>query len=130
MGAARNPFLTREDDPRHIELVAKIAQKTRLKKISWRRTGTGVTASIPGGLEFSFVLSVNFFAPFGIAANWQLFTVRQASGQELLKIENLSGVPALLGPTPLQSAVTNLFEAVRGSASDDLDSAINAVDRM
>ena len=37
MGAVRNPFLQREDDPRHVELVTKIMIKTRQKKITWQK---------------------------------------------------------------------------------------------
>lgn len=131
MGAARNPFLTREDDPRHVELVAKITLKTRLKKITWQKSSTGVTASIPGGLQFSFVFSPNPFIPVGATPNWQLFTVRRANGEELLKVENGVGFQLLIQqPTPLQKAVSALFEAVQALASDDLDNAINIVDRI
>jgi hypothetical protein len=130
MGAVRNPFLTREDDPRHAELVVKIMLKTRLKRITWQRSSTGLTASIPGGLQFSFVLSSNSFIPMGASPSWQLFTVRRNS-EELLKIENPSGFPALIGVrTPLQNAVADLFEAVNASASDDLDNAINTIDKI
>lgn len=131
MSAVRNPFLTREDDPRHVELVVKITLKTRLKRIAWQKTGTGATASIPGGLQFSFVFSPNPFTPFGATLNWQLFTVRRASGEELLKVESAIGLQMLIQqPTPLQTAVSGLFEAVQASASDDLDNAINIVDKV
>ncbi len=50
MGAVRNPFLQREDDPRHVELVTKIMIKTRQKKITWQKSATGLSASIAGGL--------------------------------------------------------------------------------
>ncbi len=131
MGAVRNPFLTREDDPRHAELVVKITLKTRLKKIAWQKSGTGATASIPGGLQFSFVFSFNPFTPLGATPNWQLFTVRRANGEELLKVENGVGFQLLIqAPTPLQRAVSGLFEAVQASASDDLDNAINIVDKI
>jgi hypothetical protein len=127
MGVARNPFLTRNDDPRHIELVVKTTLKTRLKRISWQKSGTGVTASIPGGLQFSFVFSSN---PFRAKTAWQLFTVRRASGEELLKVENMGHFQDPGNPTQLQSAVSGLFAAVQESASDDLDNAINMIDKI
>ncbi len=83
------------------------------------------------GFQFSFVLSPGQFIPIGVSPSWRLFTVRR-NGEELLKVENPGGIPGLLGVVvaPIQIAVTNLYEAVRGAASDDLDNAIQVIDKI
>jgi len=120
--------------PRHVELVKKLAEKTRSKKISWKASGTGLNATVSGKLEISFVRS-NFLTFTKIMSGkspWVLFTIRDAQGNQVLSIDN----PIL--PTPMEpqvqsavrEAVSELYTAIEHSLAEEIDKAIEVVDRI
>lgn len=117
------------DDPREIELVRSLLEKTNQGKIPWARRGNAITATIPNGLEMNFVLSLSLLGSF---TNWELFTVRDRQGNQLLRITN-SGLIPILGvaaASPLVTATNELFRAVHGAAGDELDRAISAIKKL
>jgi hypothetical protein len=117
------------EDPRQVELVNGLLEKTRQGKISWSKQGTAITATLPNGIAANFVLAPNLYT---WATSWQLFTVRDIQGNELIRV-NSSGISvasAMGGGSPLIVATNELFKAVHGFAGDDLDRAIDSLKKL
>jgi hypothetical protein len=114
-----------------VQLVHKITEKTRRKKIAWRSTNDGVTASVSGKMELNFLKGRGpwFIAP-PPEQDWVVFTARDEKGDEILSIENSSGSlgPALYSGNPLLIAVTELYEAILDLGKEDIERAINIID--
>jgi len=120
------------DDPKQVQLVQKISEKTRQGKISWNKSKTGVSASVSGKMLVSFVLSPWFL---GLGAyGWAVFTIRSEKGNEILKVDNVVGLAGLLAGkatnAPLLRAVNELFNLLQESAEEDIDRAIDLVSRI
>jgi hypothetical protein len=129
--SALNRLLGLPDDPREVELVQGLIDKTKQGRIPWARQATAYTASIPRGLEMNFVISPSLFSP---APSWELFTVRDANGIQLLRVPNPRGGSLMVtSPNPENPVVTaadNLFRTVRGALGDDLDRAIDTIKKL
>jgi len=125
-----NFFLGQSDDPRQVELIRSLVEKTRQGKIPWVKQANALTATIPLGLPVNFVLAPLSF----LTANpsWQLLTVRDASGSELVRVSNAPMVTVLAGAakSALLDAADELFKLVNGAAGDDLDRAINTIKKL
>ncbi|SRR6266851_6129972 len=71
------------DDPKEIELVEKIAEKTRMGKIIWERTASSLVATAPG-MQISFVRSSSpLEGMYGLgvgAGGWEIFSIRSQQG--------------------------------------------------
>ena len=126
---------TKADDPREIELTASLVEKTRQGKINWVKQRNAITATVPGGMELNFVTQQNLQGNLF----WQLFTVRDGRGNELLRANPIGAVLAFskIGGkvpvsdiSPLLTAVNELFEAVSKSADDDLEKAIHSIKNL
>jgi hypothetical protein len=130
MSTRINSLLGIPDDPREIELTRSLLEKTRQGKIPWIKQGNALTATIPSGVQTNFVLSP--VSLLGSSSNWELFTVRDRSGNELVRIGNPSFAAMLVGQAvnPLADAANELFKAVYGAVGDDLDRAINAIKKL
>lgn len=114
-------------DPREIELIRGLLEKTKQGKIPWSRQGNAITAKIANGLQVNVVM-----APYLITdgPSWELATVRDRSGNELIKVvapSANSGIQALFGKSGLVTAVDDLFRAALGTVGDELDRAINSL---
>lgn len=118
-------------DPKKVDLVKKIATKTREGKISWERSPIDFSASVGTALKLSFIYSS------GLLSNqWKQFTVRDDKGREVLEVSNpevtlgslLTGTTA--SKDPLVESVDELFKAVSGQVKGDLEKAIEVVDRV
>jgi hypothetical protein len=118
-----------DDDPREVELVRNLLDKTREGKIRWIRQGSAFTASVANGLQVHFVLGSVIF---GARQDWQLFTVRDAQGAELIKFSSppLFAVVTANTTNPLLTAINDLYRAVRDIVGDSLERAIDAVRRL
>src|SRR5260370_33288246 len=86
MSTIDNVFFGQSDDPREVELIRSLVEKTRQGKIPWVKQANALTATIPLGLQVNFVLAPLSF----LTANpsWQLLPVRDASGSELVRVSN------------------------------------------
>jgi hypothetical protein len=129
--SALNRILGLPDDPRELELIRGLIDKTKQGRIPWVKKQTmAFTAAIPNGLEMNFVLSRSLLAP---SSTWELFTVRDVNGSELLRVTNPSSI-GLLASGATASAVSNatneLFRVVYGAVGDDLDRAINTIKKL
>jgi hypothetical protein len=114
------------DDPREVELIKSLVEKTRQGKIPWVKQANAVTATIPNGLQINFVQSpLAFIAIF--SAGWQLLTVRDRSGNELVKVPNAPTLGNVAARGPLLEAADELFKLVNSAAGDDLDRAIKTI---
>lgn len=121
------------EDPRKMAFVKELTEKTRQGKVHWVTRHNAVTATVPGGLEVNFVTSPSLTG--GIY--WQLFTLRDSRGNELIKTSPSpllpflpSAMPVPGGATSLEQAVSELFAEVNKSASDDLDRAISTIKNL
>lgn len=114
------------EDSRELALVLGLVAKTREGKVRWFKAGSAVTAMIPDGLNLNFVLSTNLFT---MSTEWQLFTVRDARNNELLRVAN---TPIFLSPLRggIAAAVDELFQSVLALFRDDLDKAIDSVKNL
>jgi hypothetical protein len=129
MSARLNALAEFPDYPRQIQLVRGLIEKARQGKIGWVKLGTAFTASLPNGIVVNFVLTA---AKGGMT--WQLFTVRDKQGNELVRVEPQGYMaPVALGPDTINTlvdATSELFAIIRGAASDDLDRAIESLKNL
>jgi hypothetical protein len=132
MGITRSNsiFFGQSDDPREVELIRSLVEKTRQGKIPWVKQSNALTATIPLGFQVNFVLGPLAFIT---NASWQLLTVRDASGSELVRVSN-SGIISITAGGVLKSALVEaadeLFTVVNGAAGDGLDRAINTIKKL
>jgi len=123
------------EDPRKIALVNLLTEKTKEGKVPWVKKRNAVTSNLQGSLEVNFVMQASLF---GARPSWQLFTVRDARGNELLRVAPAPiSIFALTNPLPvpgegpsLTQAVDHLFEAVSSFTGDDLDGAISTIKNL
>jgi hypothetical protein len=130
MSTRPNYFFGTSDDPREVELILSLVEKTRQGKIPWVKQSNALTATIPSGFQINFVLTpVTLFAPH---SNWQLLTVRDRTGSELVRVPNAPMVTILAGAarSALVEAADQLFKLVNGAVGDDLDRAINTIKKL
>ena len=140
MSAHLNAMLGLPEDPRQVELVKGLLAKTQQGKIGWVKQGMAFTASLPNGIVVNFVLA----AAIG-GMNWQLFTVRDKKGNELVRVDSWGAFAIVAGPTkvagparvagpatisPLLAATDELFATVRGATGDVLDRAIESLKNL
>ena len=118
---------------RHVELVKKLAEKTRAKKISWKASDTGLSAIVSGKIEINFVRS-NYpsIAKFLWKSPWALFTIRDMKGNQLLRVDNTAAFSPMEPPVQVsvRNAVHELYTAIEQSLSDEIEKAIEALDRI
>lgn len=121
------------DDPRKVDLVKLITEKTKQGKARWAKQRGAITANLPGGFEVNFVIQPNLVG----SESWQLFTLRGAGGNELIRATPPPASYYLMPSAPIQTsgptlaqAVDELFAAVNRSAGDDLDRAISTIKNL
>jgi hypothetical protein len=123
-------------DSKYVDLVRKITEKTRAKKITWSRTPNGMNTSVSGKMHLGFVRSSGVLVT---PEKWALFTIRDEDGNEILNINNSSPfsiASAVLGGGPppvssaLRKAVEELFEAIEEIARVEVEKLIDVVDRI
>jgi len=112
---------------KHVELVKKLAEKTRAKKISWKASKTGYSAVVFDKLEISFVRPARG-ASLLSGSPWALFVVRDDQGNEILKVSNIPGTD--VAPDVLRESISHLNQAVENSLAEEIDKAIAVIDRI
>ncbi|SRR6266700_7552130 len=123
-------FFGQSEDPREVELIHSLVEKTRQGKIPWGKQANALTATIPSGFQINFVLT-----PMSVLnpnPSWQLLTVRDRGGSELVRVSNVPMVVFLTGGTrgALVEAADELFKLVNGATGDDLDRAISTIKKL
>jgi hypothetical protein len=123
------------DDPKEIELVEKIAEKTRMGKIVWERTPSSLVATAPG-MQISFVRSSSWWESI-LGGGWEIFSIRSQQGAEIMKVEQPSGLPTFGMPasTPpprskLLEAVDALYSTANSRGQGDIEKALNVIDNL
>lgn len=133
-------FGPRGEDPKEIELVDSIIEKSKAGKIGWRRNTSSLVATLPS-MQLSFVRSSlaadslfgSFLSSIGV---WDVFSVRKADGTELLKVEQPQVNPLLVGAGPppsrskLVQAVDTLYSIANAKAQGEIDNAIRAIKNL
>ena len=116
-------------DPRELQLVRSLLEKTRLGKIQWARRANAIVGIVPASLEMNFVLSTSLL---GTSSSWELFTARDVQGNTLLRIANPGFALNLAGKdsSALVGTVNELFSVVYGAVGDDLDRAIRTIEKL
>jgi hypothetical protein len=115
-----------------VALIEKITEKTRQGRIVWQVTETGMSCSIDNRMEISFV-RVPRALPGG--SGWDLFTVREATGTEILRVERFRSRPAL-PPVPgtaeeaILAAADRLYEEIMAAKGSRVDKAIEIIDSV
>ena len=107
-------FMPLPDDPRQTEFVLGLLAKTNEGRVAWIK-GNAFTATIPNGIVVNFVIAVTLF---GTAPSWQLFTVRDKSGNELIQVNSpdLISIISTTPPGPLVGATNQLFAAISATS--------------
>jgi len=126
MGSQPQPILPDRDDPKYLDLVEKITEKTRANKIQWKMTETGVSATVSGKIELGFVRSRGWLAS---RTGWALFTIRDENGNEILRVESVSP-KALAPPSPTRNAVEELYAAIEQVGRREVEKVIELIDRI
>jgi hypothetical protein len=126
-------------DPKEIELVEKIAEKTRRGKIVWERTTSSLVATAPG-MQMSFVRSglESALLSLGLAGgSWEIFSIRSQQGAEIMKVEQPSnlayfGVPSSTPPprSKLLEAVDELYSTANSRGQGDIDKALDVIKNL
>jgi hypothetical protein len=126
------------DDPKQIELVEKIAEKTRMGKIVWERGPSSLLATAPG-MQLSFVRSSpgieSAYLSLGLGGgSWEMFSIRGQQGAEIMKVEQPSSLAYFQVPesTPpprskLIEAVDALYSVAASRGQGDIDKALNVI---
>jgi hypothetical protein len=130
------------EDPKQIELVESITEKTRLGKIVWQSSPSSLVAVVPP-MQMNFVRSttVNALANRLLGGGtWDIFSIRRQDGTEILKVEqpsNLWAVPrgGASPPEPvtrskLIQAVDSLYSIAASKGQGDIDNAINVIKNL
>ncbi len=118
------------EDPRHIQLVQKLTEKTRQGKVPWLRSLNGITADLPDGLSVNFVLQASIFPA---QSTWELFVIRDSKGNEILRVHSVGVFQVLVGnskATRLQEAVAELFSSILTLVGDEVEKAIRIIDKI
>jgi hypothetical protein len=120
------------DDPRKVELIRSLVEKTRQGRIPWIKQANAITATIPNGFQINFVLGLaSILSPY---KTWELLTVRDKSGSELVRVNNSTMISVLAGQAgsggPQIAAANELFDLVNRATGDDLDRAINTIKNL
>lgn len=118
------------DDPRKIEFVRSLLAKTNEGKVTWLKKGNALTATIPDGITINFVVGPG---TFGLPASWELFTVRDKAGNELIQVKGLDffSIISNKATDPLVQATSELFNGVSGGISgDELQRAIESLKKL
>ena len=119
------------EDPLRVALVKELTEKTKQGKVRWVNKQNAITATLPGGLEVNFVVQSSLLG----SNSWQLFTLRDFGGNELIRATPSRTFPFITPPpapipTSLEQAIDELWATVRGSASADLDRAISTIKNL
>jgi hypothetical protein len=118
------------DDPRQVQLVKKLNEKTRQGKVPWVRSLNAMTANLSDGLSMNFVLQANVF---GRQPAWELFVIRDSKDNEILRVHSVGVFQSLVGnpnATLLQSAVDELFSSIMALIGDEIEKAIRIIDKI
>jgi hypothetical protein len=131
------------EDPKQIELVNSITEKTKAGKIVWAKTPSSLVANVPG-MQMSFVRSAPpmnaALASLGVGSGWEIFSIRSPHGAEIMKAEQpakwlVAPPPGTTASTPpprskLVQAVDALYSIADVKGEGDIDKAISVIKNL
>ena|SRR5438046_2206042 len=126
-----NALLTFFEDPKQLELVNTVIQKTQQGRLRWNKSATRYEAHLPTGVQLMFVLSplsppALFFLK---GKTWAQFIVRQRDGSETANVQQSFSLPGG-GKSSLETAVDRLFQMVSESEDNEVDSVIDQLKKL
>jgi hypothetical protein len=127
-------------DPKEIELVENIIEKTKSGKIAWQKSGSSLFANLPA-MQLSFVRSNNALLDRMLDAlggsGWNMFSIRRTTDNfEILKVEQtlklLPPPPAPSKPvrSKLLQKVDDLYALADAKGQGEIDKAIDAIKNL
>lgn len=122
--------LTIFDDPKQLELINAIIEKTQEGKLRWNTSTTTCDTHLPDGTQLVFALAPRLL--FLKAKTWAHFIVRQPDGTEILKVQQTepSGLEKLAGKGSVESAVDRLFKLISQAETNVFDKVIRGVKNL
>jgi hypothetical protein len=111
-------------DRRHIELIRKIIQRTKEKKLSWKRDRNMFRAVVPPDMVITLTESPTL-------QRWSGFNVRTADG-DLIRINNQPNILFMLirVPEEMLQSINELYTFVSGLGSPEIERAIERLDKL
>jgi len=130
-----NPFLSLFEDPKQLELVRTITEKTQQGKLLWNKSTTSYEARLPNGVGIAFALSSPALPFLKTMKTWAHFIVRARDGSEILKVQHSMLAPAIPGfpeatKSPLETGVEKLFAIVDNTAKSEVDKVIDQLKNL
>jgi hypothetical protein len=137
-----------DNDPKEIELVENIIEKTKAGKIVWQKQPSALVATV-SSMQMNFVRSSSAGAILGRTLGggggaWEMFSIRRVDGTEILKVEqpSMSFLSVLIPPPPgsppptppprskLLQSVDRLYSIADVRGQGDIDNAINVIKNL
>jgi hypothetical protein len=129
------------EDPKQIALIENIIDKTKSGKITWEKTTSTLVANVPG-MQLSFVVAsspATYLSVLGGGSGyWELFSIRNQQGSEIMKVEQpivnywaATPPPAPPPRSKLLQAVDTLYSIAytKGQVSE-IDKAIHVIKNL
>jgi len=115
------------DDLRKVEFVRSLLEKTKEGKVSWTKKGNAFTTTVPNGVAVNFIMGTG-----PSRGSWELFTVRDRTGNEILQVTGLDfeSMTVNLTRDSLQEATNQLFAVVASISNDELERAIDSLKKL
>ena len=133
-----NPFgkiLPSPEDTKRLQIVQKLMDQTRSRKLIWVKKGVAYEAFLKGGTHVAFVAKElqNVFLKqiLQYGGKWAQFSVKRRDGSEILKVEATNLLLGVTTPTegdPLQEALDELFALVEERQGEDLDQVLSELE--
>ncbi len=122
--------LTIFDDPKQLELINAIIEKTQEGRLRWNNSTTACVARLPDGTKLIFALASRLL--FLKAKTWAHFVVRQQDGTEIVKVQQTdpSGLEKLAGKGSVELAVDQLFKLVSKAGTEGVNRVIQGVKNL
>jgi len=115
------------EDRRRLQIVQKLIEQTRSRKLVWMKQGTTYETVLKGGTHVGFVAKEgqNALMRRLIPGGWAQFSIRRKDGSEVFKVEATSLFIAVTNPPPnrdpLQYTIDELFSVIEQREGEDLD---------
>ncbi len=118
-------------DSRKLQIVQKLIEQTRSRKLIWSKKGLIYEARLKEGTRVGFVgkeISNVFLARILPLQGWAQFSVRRKDDSEVFKVEAESLMLGITNPaerSPLQNAIDELFSLIAQREGEELDQILN-----
>jgi hypothetical protein len=116
------------EDPKSIELVEKLKQRTREGRLIWRKTSTSYETVLRNKTVVGFIVASTTLI-FLQQKGWAQFSVRQRDGNEVLTVQNPASVFGEISRSALVKSVDELFAIVSEKGSARICDVLDELDK-